>query len=384
MKTILYVNHSSKLSGAEMSLLDLLRRLDPKRCRPLVAVPEDGPLAGRLREIGITPHYVTMERIHRTWNILRLLRYGTSIRHGAHQLREIIVAEAVDIVHSNSTTAHIYTCWATSRTPVPTIWHVRDMVDLGLLGRWLARRSSRIIAISQAVLESAQPGCGMLDRWAVVHNGVDMDRFEGADGTEFRESIGAGPNDTVVGMIAQLVPWKRHADFLQAAQRLHSSLPDVKFVLVGDDLFGDHPDYKAQLLQMSEALRTEGVLHFAGHCDPIEPVIAAMDVVVLPSVGEPFGRVLIEAAAAGLPAIAVNDAGPREIIRNGETGMLVPPRDVDALAGAIESLCRDREKARRLGENARRHVAEHFTSAQTAGAIQAMYDDLLEPDGDAL
>jgi len=380
VKTILYVNHSSRISGAEQSLLELVTHLNRERFRPVVALPEDGPMGERLRGLGIAHCFVHLLRMRRTRNPARLLRYAMSVRRGVGELRRLVEREGVDLIHSNSTTAHLYGCWAAGRAGIPSVWQVRDMVPLGRVGRMLAGNSSRIIAVSQAVRRKMQPACGMDDRWCVVYNGVDIARFDETGGQAFRDEIGATDDDPVIGMIAQFVPWKRHRDFLMAATIVHHRLHNAKFVFVGEDLFNDHPAYKEELWELSESLQMRGSVVFAGYRDPIAPVIAGMDVVVLPSLGEPFGRALIEAGAAGLPVVAADDAGPREIVRDSETGFLVPPGDVNELAAAIERLARSPELALRMGEAARAHVAANFSSDRTARSIEAIYDGLLAPE----
>ncbi len=379
MKTILYVNHTSRISGAEQSLLALLADIDRGRFCPQVALPDDGPLARRVLDMGIECHFVAMPRLRNTMNPFRLLRFILALRRSARELAALAERVGADLVHSNSTIAHY--CIAFSgfmrMAGIPIVWHVRDIVEPGIVAARLAIRAARIVAVSQAVRQKLQPTCGMADRWCVVHNGVDVERFAKADGTAFRDEIGAGPGDPVIGMIAQMVPWKRHPDFIAAAQIVHSMLPSAKFVILGDDLFNDHPDYKRHLHRLGD----DPSITFAGYREDIESAIAGMDVVVLPSEEEPFGRVLIEAGAASVPVVACDDAGPGEIVLDGKTGLLVPVGDIGSIAEAIVQLAFDRKKARRMGRNAHERVCTHFTSKRTARKIEAIYDELLAGGG---
>ena len=379
MKTILYVNHTSRISGAEQSLLALLANLDRGRFCPHVALPDDGPLARRVLDMGIKCHFVAMPRLRRTINPFRLLRFILAVRRSARELVALAEREGAVLVHSNSTIAHvcvIFSGWMWKRG-IPTVWHVRDMMDPGMIGDRLAFGAGRIIAVSQAVRQKLQPTCGMSERWCVVHNGVDVERFANADGTAFRDEIGAKPGDPVIGMIAQMVPWKRHPDFIAAAKVVHRMLPSAKFVILGDDLFNDHPDYKRHLHRLGD----DPSIIFAGYREDIESAIAGMDVVVLPSEDEPFGRVVIEAGAASVPVVACDDAGPGEIVLDGKTGLLVPVGDIGRIAEAIVQLAFDREKARSMGRNAYERVCSHFTSKQAARKIEAIYDELLAGGG---
>jgi len=379
VKTTLNVNHTSLISEAEQSLLALLGDLDRGRFGPHVALPDDGPLARRVLEMGIKCHFVAMPRLRRTMNPFRLLRFLVAVRRSARELLALAEREGADLAHSNSTIAQACVSFSglMRMAGIPTVWHVRDMVVPARIGRRCAREATRIIAVSEAVRQRLEPICGMPDRWCVVHNGVDVERFANADGTAFRDEIGADPGDPVIGMIAQMVPWKRHPDFIAAAKIVHSMLRSAKFVILGDDLFNDNPDYKLHLLQLGD----DPSIIFTGYREHIESAIAGMDVVVLPSEDEPFGRVLIEAGAASVPVVACDSAGPRETIRDGKTGLLVPVGNIPRIAEAIMQLASDREEARSMGRNAHERVCTHFTSKRTARKIEAIYDELLAGGG---
>jgi glycosyltransferase involved in cell wall biosynthesis len=216
-------------------------------------------------------------------------------------------------------------------------------------------------------------------------------------------------------MIAQLVPWKNHLAFIEAAARLASALPDARFVIAGDDLFGEHPAYRAELEARiarlgtpdrpcavssswrraarpapSHCLDTKAAaepsaatpnlknrIFFAGYQPDIGPLLATCDVLIHPATREPLGRVILEAMAAGKPVVAVNAGGPAEIIRHEQDGLLTASDAPDELAAAALRLIRDPALAERLGAAARQRVRADFDIRRTVLEVEALYTRLL-------
>jgi len=380
MARILFLNHTSKISGAEHSLLDLVEHLDRGRFTPLVAAPPDGPLGRELEARGVRVHLMCLRRLKRTINPLRLAGYAAARFWCAFQLKRLIHSHDVQLVHANSTTAHVFGGLAARWSGVPAIWHVRDLRPLGPFRRYLANDAAKIIAISQAVRGAVLDEQATGAKVEVVPNGVDPRVFRpDLSGEEWRRRLGVGPEQSLVGMVAQLVPWKRHRAFLRAAAEVARYQPQAHFVIIGTDLFGDHPGYEGDLKDHCRQLGIRDRVSFAGYVRPVAPLIAALDLLVLPSDQEPFGRVLIEAMACGKPVIAMASAGPLEIVEEGVTGYLIPPVDILTMASAIRTLVADRERAARLGQAGRRRVLEQFTIQHTVRRIERIYEELLSP-----
>lgn len=151
----------------------------------------------------------------------------------------------------------------------------------------------------------------------------------------------------------------------------------VRFLVIGSPLFGE-TDYEASLHRQVEALGIKECVEFQGFRADLPAALRQLDILVHASViPEPFGQVVIEGMAAGLPVIATDGGGVQEIIRQGETGILVPMSDPALLASALQRLIEDPAKARRLAEAGRRHVTETFTARQTVARLEVIYDMLL-------
>jgi glycosyltransferase involved in cell wall biosynthesis len=178
-------------------------------------------------------------------------------------------------------------------------------------------------------------------------------------------------------MVAHLVPWKEHGLFIEAAATVAPEYPSVRFAVVGDDRFGDHPAYRTELEQRAEALGLRNRLFFAGYRRDMDAVMRDLDLLVHPASREPFGRVLLEAMRAGKPVVAADGGGPRDIIENGVSGVLVPPGDPGALARAVGGLIRDRAQASRLAAAGRARARQAFDIRQTVSRTESLYREVL-------
>jgi glycosyltransferase involved in cell wall biosynthesis len=256
--------------------------------------------------------------------------------------------------------------------------HARDLADFGILVRWYGRYADRLIAVSGAVKKELV-SCGVRpEKIEVVPNGLDLTvlRFPRTDG----DAAGPRPvpgEDFVFAHIGQFAPWKNHDIFLRAADRVACDLPRAQFVIVGDDLFGRNSLYKRSLHYWARYCAAADRIHFWGWRTDMEDVWPAVDCLVHTAETEAFGRVIIEAMAHGIPVIAADRGGPAEILQADRTGVLVPPRDVEALCRAMLRVARDARFAGALAAAGRRHVRSHFAASQTAARIQEIYEQVL-------
>jgi glycosyltransferase involved in cell wall biosynthesis len=401
MARILYVNQVSVIGGAERSLLDVIERIDRSRFTPFLACPPDGALPERARDLGVRVERCAVARIKRRAGALGRISDIVRLAGAVLQLTRIIRKRRIDIVHANGSVAQIHACAAAALGRVPAIWHVRDLVPLGGVGTALYRWSAGIIVPSEAVrvdIERYRPARGGDARAIVsasngdatngapskvvrIYNGIDT-RRSGNDGSDraaasaaaaARERYGIDRESRPVGMIAHLVPWKDHRCFIEAARAVVERVPEAVFIIVGEDLLGDNPLYRNELQDLSRRLGVERHVRFTGLVDEVEPLLRALDLVALPSRREPFGRVLIEAMAAGKAVVAADDGGPAEIVENGITGILVPPSDPAALAGAISSLLIDDARREEMGRAGAKRVRERFDIEDTVRDIEALY-----------
>jgi glycosyltransferase involved in cell wall biosynthesis len=179
-----------------------------------------------------------------------------------------------------------------------------------------------------------------------------------------------------IGIVGRLAPWKGQDVFLEgAALLLEAGLP-AQFLIVGSPLFGEEA-FEGRLRGLASELGIALQVEFLGFSD-VPTVLRSLDILVHASkTPEPFGQVIIEGLAAGIPVVATDGGGAREIIQSGVTGVLVPMGDAAALAAALRQLLSRPEYARRLAAAGRRHALEHFTIEQSARSSEALYQQLL-------
>jgi len=366
MTCVLIVNHSSRTSGAEESLLVLAAALDKKRHEVHVAAPK-GPLHERLPAAGVSGHVLPLAWVKRTRRPLDLLRSAMGLRAGRRALSRLIGRLQPDVLHANSTVAQLYAAGLFGRQGLRVVWHIRDMQPLGALGRHLASRAHVAITISDAVRRFHGGTLSGAHDVRTVHNGVDIGRFRPTDRpAEVRAELGIPEDAVVFGCIGQAVGWKRHEDFIAAAERLSGR--DWRFVLVRTDPFG-HGEPLAPSV-------SEQVSVLPGYAD-MPALLSALDVLVQPSHNEPFGRTIIEAMAVGIPVIATDTGGPPEIVDHPRTGLIVPTGNVDALAAAMDRLGADADQRVEMGQAGRRRAEELFSAERHAGLIASVYAEAL-------
>lgn len=385
MTRVLYLHTTSEIGGSDISLLRLVEGLDPGRYAAVVALPADGPFVARLRAAG-----ARVEIMPELWKLTSrrgagfLLRFAWNYPRAVRHLAGFIRREGIGLVHTN-TIHNLYGVTAARLARVPHVWHFREIVwQSGILRRvelWMARRwSDRIIVTSRAIAGMYGPE----RRWPVqlvrVPNGVEETRFTPGGAPAVRHALGAGPADVLVGIVCRLDAWKGVDDFLAAAARVARQRPQVLFAVVGGAIIGQE-GYAESLARTASALGLDGRIVFTGwQFGPADmpDVHRALDITVLASrEPEPFGLVVIEAMASGRPVVATAHGGPLDIVEDGRTGLLVPPRDPEAMAGAIIALADDAARRARMGRHGRDRVLAHYTAAQYVAGIDAVYRELV-------
>lgn len=214
----------------------------------------------------------------------------------------------------------------------------------------------------------------------MIPNGVCADDFAGdhcEDARRLRLRWGVPEGAPLVGQIARLAPWKGQRHVVAAAERVHRELPDAWFALAGGDVFADAAAYAGELRECVAESDVATHVVLPGHQHDVSAALAALDLLVHASRAEPFGRILIEAAAAGVPVVAFASGGVPEIIVDEETGLLVPDGDEAALAAGILRLLREPALARRLGEAARVRARERFDVGPLTQRMEALMEELI-------
>jgi glycosyltransferase involved in cell wall biosynthesis len=294
-------------------------------------------------------------------------------------LRDIIRRKGIDLVHTNVRVGHDREAILAARMAgVPCVAHIRDFEELNWFDKWLSGMVSAFIYISEAVQTCHLRAGVPRSRGRVVYNAVDVSAFGGTlDLPDGRRSLGLVAGDMLVGIVGRLERWKGQEVFLRAMALVKSSVPQARGVVIGDPVPYDL-EYRQSLLSLRDGLGLSDGVVFRSFQRDVAEVMAALDVLVLASTSpEPFGRVLIEAMAAGKPIVATDGGAAREIVEHGNQGLLVPPGDEQALADAIVSILTDRDRAAVMGERGRTTARARFGVQQHVDAVQAVYRELL-------
>ncbi len=303
------------------------------------------------------------------------------------RLTRLIREKKYDIVHTHSAKAGILGRMAAHRAGVPAVVHTIHgptfHSNLPPLTNWLytmaekhvAPRTIHFISVADAMTEQyLAAGIGRRENYSTIRSGVDLGAYQTAGRDEaIAKKLGLAPLDRVVGKIARLFELKGHEYLIKAAPAIVTAEPNVKFLLVGDG------NMRPQLEKEIERLGLREKFIFTGLVSPTEipRYVALMDLLVHLSLREGLPRALVQALAAGKPVVAFDVDGAREVARNGETGFLIPAKDIHALESATIRLLRDRELAATLGAAGQKFVREQFSKEKMVEDIYNLYVRLL-------
>ena len=362
---ILFFEPTLSVGGAERLLFSLVTNLDGSRYEPTVyCTYEAGPIGERIAQAGVK---VVDRLMSSRWDVAGLCRAAASLRR-----------ERFDILYTNN-------------HPLTMLW--------GSVLAWIAKIPARVMVVHQtrqpshrwrrwiatrlfpfdAVIASADHQAGYLvrheglpaHRLHIIHNGIDVGPFM-APVRNLRGEIGLRAGDPVVGIVAVMRPEKAHTVFLQAAKLVADEVPSAKFLVVGDGPERERVESQIDLL----GIRDKVVLY--GMSDDMPAVMAAMDVVVLSSdpIVETFPIAIMEAMAASRPVVATRVGSLDELVVDGVTGYLVPPRSPSALADRVVALLRDPALAQAFGDAGRARIVSGFTIGTMVDQTEQLFDKL--------
>jgi glycosyltransferase involved in cell wall biosynthesis len=365
---------SASYGGGERYLELLFDRLDRARYRTLLISPEPGPFVRRMKERGVETHLVHLAPLFNPFALARLTR--------------LLVRERVTILQTHGARANFYGRIAGRLAGVPviisTVHNSLKDYEVRSLRRWLYTfllrltlpLVHRIICVSEANRWDLIDECPAVERKAhIVYNGVDLSAFPSQlDRRKVRQELGITEAPVLV-TIGRLTEQKGHCYLLQALPKLLNTWPQLCCVFVGAGELHD------ALQRLAVDLGIERACRFVGVREDIADILAAADLFVLPSLSEGFPFVLLEALAMGRPVVASRVNGVPELIEEHKTGLLVPPRDSQALATAIREMLNDPTAASKMGSEGRAVVRRQFTVDQMVANTTAIFDAAMQDAG---
>jgi len=286
------------------------------------------------------------------------------------RIRRRIDEGRYDIVHLHTKRAHALSLWLPRGKRYPKYIVTRRM-DYAEKRNWYTRclynrRVDGVVAISKIIVELLVDAGVELEKIRLIHSGIDCARFAADRVTE------NSPGKVVtVGCLAVLEERKGIEFLIDAAARVRSQGVQVNWLIGGDGSLRSTLESKAHSLGLDESVK------FIGFISKPEEFLHSIDIFVMPSLFEGLGVAALEAMAAGKPVVATRVGGLAESVLDGQTGLLVPPRDGRAIAEAVVKLISDPQLATRMGLQGRQRVLEHFTLTQMAAQNEAYYYELL-------
>lgn len=365
---MLYFLNSVVRGGVEQHVMDLLRRVDRGRFSVRLVCP---PVLREMMRGELDSLDVAVDEIEiRSWRRVGEIR----------RLRRVLREWRPHVVHSHLYFAARYgnaiARWSGVGAVVETA-HIEEMWRTGwrrclaLVDGVASRLAHRVIAVSHAVkrfyVEAKRVPA---ERIVVIHNGVDLERFDPdvpRDVLGLRAAVGLRAEHRVVAVVGRLTGQKGHRYLVEAVPRVVAAVPEARFVIAG------RGELEGALREQAAALGVADKVVFAGFRGDAENVYAMSDVVVLPSLFEGLPLTVAEAQAMGRPVVATNVSGTPEVVLDGESGLLVEPRDVAALGDALVRVLSDRALACRMGQRGREHVRAEFSLERQVRLTEAVY-----------
>ena len=362
--------------GAEMMLYKLLSVADRNRDElNVISLTDVGPLGERIKTLGVRVEALGMARGR--LGLTGLLRLSRWLRQSPPHVVQTWMYHA-DLIGGLA---------AKLGGRVPVVWGIRNSTlgrqtkkstvltvkACARISRWIPTKIVCCSSVARALHEQMGYHAAKM---LVIPNGFDLSSFKPADGarSSLREELGLPQDAILIGFVARFDPQKDHQNFIQAARLLLARLPDVHFVLCGDGINRDNHQLSASLTEAG----IEAWFHLLGRRDDVPRITAALDIATCASAyGEAFPNVLGEAMACGVPCVAT-DVGDSALII-ADTGRVVPPKDPQRLAGALNWMVELGAEGRsQLGAKARRRIRENFDLSVIRDRYEALYREVAE------
>ena len=383
MNVLLISPDERMMGGGKFRALEVAKGLKEDGIKVTIAMPHgrDKAFANLLQDSGIPHHQVRFfKRLHPISHLVANVSWLTFFIPGVVALSRLIKVNRADIVHVNGGTC-LQGALAAKLARVKLVWHLND-AHLPKLIKMVLSPALRFLP--DKVVLSAM---GIRDYYfgdrkvvpkeiEVLYAPVDTRKFHlGYDVHKYRAEFRLADSEKVVGVVANFSPAKGYEHFLPAAKMVREAYPGVKFLLVGR-MMETQKKYWQLIQQLIRQLGMEQDIVLTGHRSDIPEIMNLIDIFSLPSVSEACPIVVLEAMACGKPVVASNVGGVPELIVDGQTGILVPPRDPEAMAKAVLYLLDHPDKAKEIGLKAREHVIRHFDIEKCVARHKELYISL--------
>ena len=365
---VLQVIGGGEVGGAEELVLTLMKLLNPERYESHLICLCQGPFVDLGTQYGFKSSLIPMR------NRLDI----TTVK----PLRRYIRDNNIDVVHTHGVRANLVARMAARREGVPVVTTVHSILDYDydsslkssfarLITSLTNRNTEHFIAISDAIAEDIRSMGVSADKITVIHNGVDVTRFSATLNTAaMRKELKLEEDRKTITMVARLHPVKGHEFFLAAARRIIDAGCPAQFLIIGEG------NQRAVIEEQVRQLGLEAVVRMPGYFSHVEDIYGVSDILCVPSIMEGLGLVVLEAFYFGVPVVASRIGGIPEIIKDGENGLLVEPRDEKGLAEAVIKLLKDPELADKFRQRGR-ETFNNFSQDTMAPRVEVIYEQVL-------
>jgi glycosyltransferase involved in cell wall biosynthesis len=339
---ILQICSAREIGGGERHLADLANALARRGHEVFAALSPASPVRAQLRSLS-------------SENIVELPMRNSLNLKSAVGLSRFVREHQIEVVHAHVARDYPLAALATGRSQAQLVLTRHVLFPLNRIHKLTLRRTSRVIAVSQAVAESLYTSSIFApEKIVTIHNGIDVDSFAGT------AKDSATDRKLRVGMVGHIAPIKGQEDFVRTAAIVRAHRDDIEFIIAGEDKAHSREN-RVALEKLIDELKMDHAVKLIGWVDDVRNLLSTLDLFVSPARSEPFGLSIVEAMAAGVPVVATASEGAREIIEDNQTGRLVPVEDSEAMAAAILELLNDATDRKRFADNALVRVQEHFS-----------------------
>lgn len=356
---VLITNEEKTWGGAEEYTLSLAKALHQLKINTTLVANRDSVLFERASAVGLPAVSVPMRNEVDLGAVLSIVK--------------ILKDKRINLIHMNTMRDHALGTIAAKLAGIKKIvrtQHIHYPENPSIIAQFAYNASTSIICVSHSIKDNMQKHGVPLHKLAIAHSGIDVERFLPHLGDRtLRRDLSIGDEELAIGVVGNFFKNKGHEFFIRAAALLVGSTKKFRFVLAGDG-----PERK-NLESLASNLGLRDLVIFAEFRDDIPRLIAAMDIMVTPSVWEePLGLVNLEIMLMGKPLVATKVGGIPEIVLDGETGILVPPKDPEGIAEAILRLTHDELLTRKLTAAGSERVKKHFSIEAMAQRILRIYE----------
>jgi len=372
-RNILYLSPSNRWLGARISLYVLLKMLDKERFHPIIVCPPgSGAFSQKLESEGFEVEYL------RLWN---WRKYKYVVHRGISVMKMVSLLRRHDIhlIHCNEFWTAPYAFWATRFVKLPAVSHVRLFMTPTKIRQYYLGYMARIVCVCKALVEEFSAWPDYKKRVVPIYNGIDLMEFDPrrVPEEEIRAKYNISKDDIVIGLVGQISHRKGQHRLINIAPDLVRRYPNVHFLIVGSSR---EWEYETEIRRMITERNLQKHFIFTGDEREMPRIYKALDILVLPTLQEGFGRVVVEAESMEIPVVVSNAGGLVEVVEPGKTGFIYTLGKNEEMLDYLMRLCGNPELRRSMGVAGRDFIREHFSQERMVEQITALYLEVL---GDA-